>query len=311
MNSILQRFAQLIENDKLAHLYLFCGNGKETNENLVFELAYQIIMSKSLKPNLKEQMKLGTYPNFYYVATESNEITKEQVLNLQKEFTKTSLVDGFRVFMIKDAHKLNSASANSLLKFLEEPSGSQTIGLLLTNSLDQIMPTIRSRSQVISLTNDEEFKNNLLDNDFSLLQTTFLPYLTDNLENAKILVSDERFINLCEVGDTFVKKLTQGEISFIENYHKRRILFDNKEYFHVFTNFLLDLFLDVKKAINGLEITNLYYLNQVNQLKLKLDTTTINNIVSIIQQTNVMLRSYVNLKMQYENLLTQIEGVIR
>jgi DNA polymerase-3 subunit delta' len=53
-----------------------------------------------------------------------------------------------RVFIIDDAHKMNAASANALLKTLEEPPPSSHI-FLVTSKPDALLPTIRSRVQTL------------------------------------------------------------------------------------------------------------------------------------------------------------------
>ncbi len=50
--------------------------------------------------------------------------------------------------IIHQAEKMNMNSANSLLKFLEEPPANFMI-ILETQSLGKILPTIRSRCQII------------------------------------------------------------------------------------------------------------------------------------------------------------------
>jgi DNA polymerase-3 subunit delta' len=53
-----------------------------------------------------------------------------------------------RVFIVEEADLMNPAAQNSLLKTLEEPHG-QTLIVLLTNALESLLPTIRSRAQLI------------------------------------------------------------------------------------------------------------------------------------------------------------------
>ncbi|HEY7118479.1 MAG TPA: DNA polymerase III subunit delta' [Tepidisphaeraceae bacterium] len=53
-----------------------------------------------------------------------------------------------RVFLIEEAHTMNPAAQNALLKTLEEPFG-RTLIILLTDQPDQLLPTIRSRTQLL------------------------------------------------------------------------------------------------------------------------------------------------------------------
>lgn len=53
-----------------------------------------------------------------------------------------------RFFVINDADKMAAAAANALLKTLEEPAATTHI-VLITSRPDSLLPTIRSRSQII------------------------------------------------------------------------------------------------------------------------------------------------------------------
>lgn len=53
-----------------------------------------------------------------------------------------------KVFVISEADRLNTESQNSMLKTLEEPPGDSYI-ILITRSVDRLLPTIRSRCQAI------------------------------------------------------------------------------------------------------------------------------------------------------------------
>jgi DNA polymerase-3 subunit delta' len=57
----------------------------------------------------------------------------------------------WRIILIENAHNLTNESQNALLKLLEEPP-QQTIFLLTAQSLEKILPTIRSRTQQLTLT---------------------------------------------------------------------------------------------------------------------------------------------------------------
>lgn len=53
-----------------------------------------------------------------------------------------------RIFIIEEAHRLNEASSNALLKTLEEPPATSHL-ILITSRPAQLLPTIRSRCQII------------------------------------------------------------------------------------------------------------------------------------------------------------------
>ena len=58
--------------------------------------------------------------------------------------------------IIKETEKLNASSANTILKFLEEPEDG-IIAILLTDNRYHVLDTILSRCQILSL-KENEFK---------------------------------------------------------------------------------------------------------------------------------------------------------
>lgn len=92
----------------------------------------------------------GTHPDFTVCAPEEagKSITIDMIRELTAQLGMTSQYSGYKVVLLNPAEKMNVASANSLLKTLEEPTP-RTILILITVQLDALLPTIRSRCQKI------------------------------------------------------------------------------------------------------------------------------------------------------------------
>jgi DNA polymerase-3 subunit delta' len=67
---------------------------------------------------------------------------------IEQEANYRPFEGGARVFIIEEANRLNEASSNALLKTLEEPPRSSHL-VLITSRPAQLLPTIRSRCQVV------------------------------------------------------------------------------------------------------------------------------------------------------------------
>lgn len=80
----------------------------------------------------------------------SRDIRIEQVRALSTFMNVSTHRAGHRVVMLYPAEALNSASANALLKTLEEPPP-DTVFLLVTHRIDRLLPTIRSRCRQFPL----------------------------------------------------------------------------------------------------------------------------------------------------------------
>lgn len=80
----------------------------------------------------------------------SKEIKIDQVRALADFMNISTHRQGMRVILLYPAEALNTAAANALLKTLEEPPP-HTMFLLVSNSLDRLLPTILSRCRKFAL----------------------------------------------------------------------------------------------------------------------------------------------------------------
>ena len=81
----------------------------------------------------------------------SKEIKIDQIRALADFMNISTHRQGKRVITLYPAEALNTAAANALLKMLEEPPP-DTIFLLISNSLDRLLPTILSRCRKFAMT---------------------------------------------------------------------------------------------------------------------------------------------------------------
>ena len=80
----------------------------------------------------------------------SKEIKIKQVRDSASFVTLSAQRGAAKVVLVSPAEALNHESANSLLKMLEEPAG-QCRFILVSEHLDWLLPTIRSRCQMLSV----------------------------------------------------------------------------------------------------------------------------------------------------------------
>src|SRR5215218_8999489 len=109
------------------------------------------------------------HPDVGLVVAPRRVLRVEQMRQIEKEANFRPFEGKARVFLIDEADKLNDASANALLKVLEEPPRTSHL-ILITARPAMLLPTIRSRCQMIRfapLTPDEIethlTKSNLVD----------------------------------------------------------------------------------------------------------------------------------------------------
>ncbi len=99
-------------------------------------------------------LKSGTHPNYVHISTDDDNKKQNAKIKIEKirdllPFVQQT-VDGWRVVVIEPAEALNTASANALLKTLEEP-GDRIVIILLAAHYLKLPATIRSRLQHFAL----------------------------------------------------------------------------------------------------------------------------------------------------------------
>ena len=179
-----------IKNNKLSHAYLIDANHYEDSYDFVLSFVKTIICgnhhsSSENECTLCHRIQNNNYPELKIIETDSSVIKKEQLLELQSDFSRSSIEGNYRIYIIKDCDKMNKQAANCLLKFLEEPV-SGIIAILLTNNFSKLLSTIVSRCQVIRLNNVRSLNNNSTLENLALVccdnKREFLQFLEDEMK---------------------------------------------------------------------------------------------------------------------------------
>lgn len=158
--------------DAMHPVWLIAGERGIGKATLAYTMAREILESEGQDPTLiARQMIQGSYPNF--LALERcpdvdgkipREINVEEGRKVSVFLRQCAAIPGWRVVIIDAVDEMNRNAANALLKILEEPPA-KTIFFLITHSLGQVLPTIRSRCCKLQLfpLSDEEIAANLGD----------------------------------------------------------------------------------------------------------------------------------------------------
>lgn len=185
--NFLQRAYQ---QKKLAHSYLFVDSDESRALNTAYWLACLFNCTGENKPdgvcqNCK-QILSGNHPDVLLVEPEGKQtLGIDQVRPLKEELAKSPVESSRRFFFINEAQKMTLSAANGLLNLLEEPVA-PVVTILITNNSDQILPTVRSRTQIINFDNGEKPTGKtalLLENGFSKSEIQELGNL-DKLDQA-------------------------------------------------------------------------------------------------------------------------------
>ena len=203
----------IIENNKVSHAYIIEIDNYDQDMIDIYDFVKMILFNK--KHDELEQVNEGIiqfidnnmYPDIKLIEPDGNNIRKRQLIELQKEYSNTSLLNNKRIYIIKNAEKMNQASGNTILKFLEEPEDN-IVALLLTDNRYSILETILSRCQILSLK-----ETNLLDEE----EDQFLEFLKFVVNPIDFFKRYNYFINNYITDKTIAKeKLMQVESTIVQ-----------------------------------------------------------------------------------------------
>ncbi|MBR3006663.1 MAG: hypothetical protein IKH68_08415, partial [Erysipelotrichaceae bacterium] len=106
-----------------------------------------------------KRIRANKYFDVIFVDGYERSIHKDDVENILDEFSRTSLeTSGKKVYILANINNASVKVLNMILKFMEEPSSSNTFGIFITDRKDDLLPTIVSRCQEVPfLTRDFSF----------------------------------------------------------------------------------------------------------------------------------------------------------
>lgn len=92
----------------------------------------------------------GTHPDVEILDVSGISIKIDEIRELVARSAWGASISNWRIVVIEDCDRMTEAAANALLKALEEPA-SQTVWLLCAPTLQDVLPTIRSRCRHLNL----------------------------------------------------------------------------------------------------------------------------------------------------------------
>lgn len=154
MEKLYNYFKNLDSKDRLSQAFLI-GNV------CFFDVKQELY--KIFSEFLFKNSNIENNPDIYLLGNNDSSISKDDIKVLLNNISTTSQFNNIKVYVIDGCEKLSDSACNTLLKTIEEPQ----IGIyafLLTNNMDDVIPTIASRCQKIFIssgnnaTNENEFE---------------------------------------------------------------------------------------------------------------------------------------------------------
>lgn len=247
-----------IKKNKISHAYLIETNGYPKKMDFALSVVKFLLCPKNNTSqencedcSLCHRIDTNNFTEIKIIEPDGLWIKKEQLEQLQQEFSTKSIETTKKIYIINSAEKLNLAAANSMLKFLEEPEPG-IIAILLTDNIYQLIDTIISRCQIIPLrkVSLQEWKNQFQGENQTIFNIAIREATT--MDELSEMLKDEQ-----------CKFEIDTAIHFIDEYEKK-----HKEIL-LNTNLLWNsIFKEKKQTMFGINVMILFYKDVLN---LKLD----------------------------------------
>ena len=178
-----------INKGKINHAYMFEGIEGIGKETFAYDLAKILL----------ETPHLENAPDCIRVKPEGNSIKIAQIRNLQSDIV-IKPHKKYKIYIIDKAEKMTLEAQNALLKTLEEPP-EYAIIILVTNNKEGLLPTIRSRCEIVKFTPIPfiEIKNYLINQGIEPNRANLLSsFSRGSMKKALELASSNEFYEMKE-----------------------------------------------------------------------------------------------------------------
>lgn len=326
----IKKFLQTgIANKTLAHAYLFHGPEKVGKAHLAKVFAASIVCEKFAKGQADavlpcgqcdpcRQFAKGIYPDLYWIERPLSEkgekkadICVEQIRELIEKISMRAFLNNYKIVVIPEAHCLNQAASNCLLKTLEEPTV-QTVIILISPTLSQLLPTIRSRCQALKFL--PVSKNLIYD---CLIEKGANRNLALELASAsggrpavalQLLDSPEKREEFFASVRDWLKVLSMNALEkfkFVENFLKKNEEDDRIiDQLSIFSSVARDVMLG---CIYKSELaSNAALEKEIAEIARQTDASALRRLAAEIEKTKIYIRQNISPRLALENLLLNI-----
>ena len=314
---IYKTFLNSLQNERLSHAYLLCGNPGTPLLEVAKFLAKSILCdnpSPLACDNCITCMRVddGNYPDFIVYDGSKASIKKEEVEYVETQFEKTAFeTKGIMIYVLHLIENVTEQAINSILKFLEEP-GKNVYAFLTTNNENSILPTIISRCQVmhLKLVDRQEVIATAMENGVPQEDAELLSYFYNDPELISEILADEDENDSYQAGKeaflNFLEELQKDDPREVIYFTQTNIipLVKTKESARFFIDMLTQGFKDVLTIQNG-DIPILQsYATILNKLANKLDDVQ-GILIELLKDRNI-INLNVNVSLLIDHLVLHI-----
>ncbi len=141
------------EGRGMSHSWLFTGppGSGRSNAAIAFAAALQCEQAGCGVCHACHTALAGSHADVSLIRTEKLSIGVDEVRDLVRRAALAPVGRRWQVLVVEDADRLTDQACNALLKAIEEPTD-RTVWMLCAPTVEDVLPTIRSRCRLVTLT---------------------------------------------------------------------------------------------------------------------------------------------------------------
>ncbi|MDO4332972.1 MAG: DNA polymerase III subunit [Eubacteriales bacterium] len=303
---------------KVSHAYIINGERSSGKEFIAKIFAMALQCERGGEEPCQEchsckQALSGNHPDIIRLIHEKpNTISVEDIrTQINQDMGIKPYQGPYKVYLINEGEKMTVQAQNALLKTLEEPPEYGVI-LILTSSLESLLPTILSRCVVLNMrpVRDDLVKKYLMETlripDYKAEVCT--AFARGNIGRAKLLASSEEFEKVREEAVTLLKYINEMEISEIVAAIRKitEYQFDVTDYLDILSIWYRDVLMF--KAMN--DANHLIFREEIQYIKKVADRSSyegIETVLGALDKAKARLAANVSFDLTMELLLLTIK----
>ncbi|MBL39905.1 MAG: hypothetical protein CL761_01075 [Chloroflexi bacterium] len=294
-NKVFDRLHKSVKKNNFSHFYIFYGPKNIGKKRLALDFSKSILcdsIGENNSCNECDNCKKISNKNHYDLInidtktpiegsseTKSDQIRIGHIHEIIRNSNLGPFMAKYKIFILNEAEKLNNEASNAFLKLLEEPPKT-SIFIFLVDDISLVYPTIISRAQKISLSQNTDKEIMLhLGKNFNLeseLEETITQLSSGKIELAESFASNisliddyleayERFYDFCEGDLSYRINISQKLSSSFRT--DRNLIYEEIDLWIKFCKIIIKKKYDkhiTLKLRNNLE--NIYDIYQINEI---------------------------------------------
>ena len=151
---VVETLQAAVDGHGMSHAFLFTGppGSGRSNAAIAFAAALQCEQRRGCgECHACHTVLAGSHADVEVIRTEKLSIGVKEVRDLVRRSALAPVGRRWQIMIVEDADRLTEQACNALLKAIEEPAA-RTVWMLCAPTVEDVLPTIRSRCRLVTLT---------------------------------------------------------------------------------------------------------------------------------------------------------------